>query len=142
MNTRLPAISLAFISLLCLTASSRAFFTRADGSLSQGVVFHFYESTDVKQPTKLNIIEFVVQEQKSEKEWGVVWKLKGKCSLDTLRYGESCDGLTEETAAEPLARSARYRALVSERAWLRPIGYSTVYFAFDKKGSVVTTGPR
>lgn len=145
MNTRrnrFSAVAMAVIALLCLTASSRAFITKPDGCLSDGVVFHFYESADAKQASKLNIIEFVVQEQKSEKEWTTMWELKGKYSLDALRYGEKYGGLTESASARPLSRTAKYRALVSEQAWLNPIGYSAVYFVFDENGSVVVSGPK
>lgn len=141
LSKRFFAVALAIVAALCLTGSSRAFVTKVDGSLAGEVSFRFYLSANDAQPAKLRIVEFVVQEQKSEKQWTTAWEVKGKQSLDGITYGAKYESLSEMAPAKPLARGTKYRALVSERAWLKPTGFSAVYFAFDENGKVSTTGP-
>lgn len=144
LRNRVPAVAIAAVALLCLTGSSRAFITQVEGSLANTVSFHFYRLPGDGQRVRLRIVEFVVQEGTGQGEWTTVWELKGKRSLDTITYGLQYEGLSEVVRAKPLSRGTQYRALVSERSWLRPTGYSTVYFEFesDERGVVSTNEPR
>lgn len=102
LSKRFFAVALAIVAALCLTGSSRAFVTKVDGSLAGEVSFRFYLSANDAQPAKLRIVEFVVQEQKSEKQWTTAWEVKGKQSLDGITYGAKYESLSEMAPAKPL----------------------------------------
>jgi hypothetical protein len=63
-------------------------------------------------------------------------------ALEAITYGAKYENLTEKAPARPLSPGVKYRALVSEQAWLRPVGYSTVYFLLDERGVVAVSGPQ
>lgn len=141
LKKQFSAATLAMVAIFCLTGSSRAFVTRVDGSLAGDVSFRFYLPGNDVQPTKLRIVEFIVQEQRSENRWTTAWWIEGEQSVNRIIYGAKYDGLPETAPAKPLVRGTKYRALVSERARLKPTGYSAVYFIFNEDGNVLTTGP-
>lgn len=124
-----------------LTACSREFVVKPSGSINGPIVFSFYKSMEATEPAAFNIVEFVVQEKKSDSVWVAVWELKGKQSLNAITYGKSYDRLKEVVSAKSLSQGAKYRVLVSELGRTSPIGYSGVYFAFDQGGAVIVTNP-
>jgi hypothetical protein len=141
LRSQFVAVITALVALACLTGSSRAFITKVDGSLTDAVVFHFYLSVNDAEPSKIRVVEFVVQEKKSQKEWVTVWELRGAQTLGAITYGSKYNGLSETVPVKPLLRTEKYRVLVSERAWLSPTGYSAVYFMFDQDGRAFATKP-
>lgn len=127
-------------TVLSLVSCSRAFIIKPTGRIDQSVTFYFYESPNADQPSKFNIVELVVQEQKSDKEWITVWELNGERSLEAITYGGKYEGLVERAPAKSLSPKANYRVLAKDRPRFDPVGYSAVFFSFDESGALVISG--
>lgn len=121
---------------LVLAACSRTFRMEVTGTVGDGVRFTFYETEDDREPVRLNITEFVVQEQGSDGEWTIVWRLRGGHRLDSIEYGVRHDGLEEIVPPRPLRADARYRALAWDLTWPHPMGHSAIAFSFGQDGVV------
>jgi hypothetical protein len=139
MNRRITSPIAPIAMALVLAGCSGDFITRVMGS-DGTVSFHFYLSEN-DPPAELTIIHFVVQQEIGEDNWLTVWELKGKQATASVTYGSKYAGLSEVAPAKPLSRGSRYRALVREQGWLRPISYSGVYFLLDERGSPVSLTP-
>ena len=136
-----PGIALVFtvVCVISLAACSRSFIVKPVGHFGQTITFHFYESAKDKSPSKQRIVEFIVQEQKAEKEWIIVWALKGEQSLEAVVYGQVYEGLKETAPAKPLGLKAKYRVLATNLPRFEPVGYAAALFEFDESGGVVMT---
>jgi hypothetical protein len=135
-------VSTIFLTLVSLTACSRGFIIKPSGQFDQQLTFEFYKSIGANEPVTLNIVEFVIQEKKTESNWQTVWQLKGKQSLNAITYAKKYERLEEIVSPKPISREAEYRVLASELGSSTPIGYSTLYFAFDQSGTVTAVDPK
>lgn len=138
-RNRCVMVAVMAVTLLCLASCSRAFIIKPMGRVDQPVMFYFYESPNAERPSRFNIVEFVVQEQKSDR-WVTVWELNGEKSLEVIIYGQKYEGLVERTPAKPLSPKAKYRVLAKDRPRFDPVGYSAAFFSFDESGALVVSG--
>ncbi|UVT16492.1 MAG: hypothetical protein H8K04_02695 [Nitrospira sp.] len=111
------------------------------GKIGEPLVFYFYEAANSSTSMRLNIVDFVVQEQKSDDKWDTIWQLNGEQSVEAITYGGRYKGLAETTSPKPLSLQGNYRVIAKDRPRFDPPGYSAVFFRFNEEGFLIVTSP-
>ena len=129
-------ITALLIALPCLASCSNAFVMKIDGDVNHSVTFRFFEAAADAQPSRQDIVEFVVQEQDAGGQWLTAWELAGQQSLSSIQYGSAYEGLKQRAEAKPLVSNRHYRTLAKSRS-MTSRGYASLEFSFDAQGKLI-----
>ena len=137
------------LSLGCLAGCSGLFFgvhVEAEGNVDdvdeEKVELHFWGLDDGK-PVLVDVRSLSVREYRSDGEEVVVWHVRGKELMHSIKYGKKYKKLREVVEARPLSRDARYYVTVSGFSWRHPPGMVRVRSEFysDSSGQLHQVPP-
>ena len=111
LNRRGTLIGVVCLAIASQMACSQPLYVRATGSLAEGVIFGLYRAVGDKETTAFTIVGVAVIRRNTDGGGTSIWNVKGRQTLSAIRYGESPNGMTEDSPAQEL-RPGRYQIFV------------------------------